>query len=440
MLILATLLVFFFAALYYITTTYIRSTGEATISRQQLSETELVPLRTHIQDCLDLASRNGLALAGFQGGLIYRSQQGPHPDPNQADLGYTYLTYDGKNLPYAIIPPQETLGPYQSDPPEYPWDGFPEYQAPCTETCPGRINLTKAFAGYNLLTKLGKNFSISMQDQLEDYILTKTTTCIDWQQFTNKNLEFSKGTPMLNVSIAQASTIITLDYPIEATNTITGAHATLRAFAIEYTVRLGQMISFTSDIIDADISDLAFNLSASAAESLTFERKNRIRGLDYVIITTDPHSTILETPYELRFAIRNRRPALYLLNDSTHPEINTFIICGSKDADGNYDPPKLSIRESPTQFCIINGAGCDPTGICAPLNALDPDDNPPLYTYKLDNPESTAPTSGQTTVSEGTLAFLQLNNERLELTVNVTDGEHADSQTLRFPATLIART
>ncbi|MBI4449336.1 hypothetical protein HY641_04910 [Candidatus Woesearchaeota archaeon] len=425
-----------FAMLLYLLSSYMQAGADLSLIRGQLSETELVPLKEHIQDCLDLASRKGLILAGKHGGVIYTSQGGPTPDPPPTSLGEDYLLYEGDIIPYAVVPFRGTLGGgsfrYAAEPPEYPWDGFPEYQPPCDTTCPPPTTSTKGLSGYNLLTSLPKLFTVSMQDQLERYIHNTTLTCIDWNQFTT--LATSAGNSSLHVIITHASTIISFEYPLVITNTITGAQGRIRDFLIEYPVRLGQMINFTSDTLDDEVSTLEFNLNASTVETLTFERRDHIHNLDYIIITSDPQSTILETPYELRFAIRNRRPALFLLNDSRHRTLNTFVICGGKDSNQNYDPPIIFLTQNQAQLCIQNGNGCNPSSTCAILNAIDPDDNPLTYTYQLDTPE---PTNATTIVSEATLILLQATNQRLGIMVNVTDGQHADSQTLRFRTTRI---
>ncbi|MEK6874801.1 MAG: hypothetical protein AABX52_03580 [Nanoarchaeota archaeon] len=448
--ILCILILLLFGIVFYFSQNIQKKSMEQNLAKQQLSETEIIPLKKYILDCLDLSSRTGLFIAGKQGGIIYRSQGGSSLDYTKNDLGKNYLVYDKNNVPYAVVPAQGSIGTdifsYQTEPPLYPWDGFPEYQpakecsldletgADVCQPQPTPIFSTNALTGYNLLTHLPKLFTISMQEQLETYIQTKTLSCIDWSYFTTKNLKISKGDPNLSVVINTASTLVQLEYPINITNTATGAEAMIRTFVVDYPVRLGQLITYTSYLVDSDTSDLAFNITEKQIENITVERKPNIFGLDSILIAKDPHSNILDQPYELRFAIKNRPPALFLLNDSTHRKLNTFNICGSIHQD-DYSAPKITIHNN--QFCITNGAGCKPDQeICIPLQALDPDDNQVTFYYKIEYPTAIEYTQAETLIGKETLKWLQLQEnpqaQMIQISIKASDGELDDWQDLRF--------
>ena len=447
-LIICIVLIFLFSSFYYIYNNFIAQTTSQTIAKTQLGAEEILPIKQEVKYCLDLAARKGLALLGDQGWVIYDTQGGPTKSFNQVCFGVSdyppcfgqeYLRYEDKDVPYSVVGPMGDLfGFYKSSPPEYPWAGFPETQC-ITQPCSPGYN-TLAFAGYNRLTHLTKTFSRSIQEQLEVYITNKMQTCVRWQDLSKGNIRIRKSGPNTTVTVNLADVTVQLNWPINLSNTVTQAESKLENFEVDYPVRLGQIIEFTSQLLDQDVSNLSINISEIKVENLTYDRKPNVNRLDYLYIVRDPYSNILERPFEFRFAIKNRRPALFLLNDSARRDaVNNFVVCATEDKEGNKIEPTIGIVNQ--VFCIKNAPLCSPQQLCITLNAIDPDDNPLRFEYTMELPEpSVAPEPRDPANPEKPIPFLMVEfvarepSMRFVFSVNVTDDELADSQTLIFPA------
>ena len=104
---------------------------------QRLEQLGLQPLQDYVNTCLSLATKEGLKLIGKQGGTIYASQGGLTPDYTDEKQ---YITQEETKVPYLIMPPEGNVGNtdcnteedceencclFQSEPPGYPYLGFP---------------------------------------------------------------------------------------------------------------------------------------------------------------------------------------------------------------------------------------------------------------------------------------------------------------------------
>jgi len=408
--IISILMIIIFGAVTYITGKTQEEKGEAAMQQQILSQAKIQPIQAYVMSCLDLAAKAALETMGKQGGNLYLSQGGLIPDQSKVDLRRTFITYEGYDIPYAINRPRGHIANvYFAETPKYPWNSFPWVGEPETKQLEG-------FFGFNYLNKLLKPYTNSVQEQMEVYVKNNVLTCADWSSFELQNLQIDSEEPIVNISILNRSVLYEMKYPIAITDLSTGATDDLLDFGISYNVRLKKIFEFLEWVSDNDVADLTFQIKdVSIADVRTDVIRNVEGSHDDIVIIRDAQSTILGQPFEFRFAVQNRAPALGRLNSSD------FILCEFFGANG-FVGPTITLDTETNVLQFDNAPPCTvrPSELIIPIEAWDPDDDPINITF-------------DTYTQTGSTGYTLVQNElvagfNFTMTVKASDGEFEDDQ------------
>ncbi len=295
--------------------------GTAMSKRIQTAETtqhveQIQPIQDYVTSCLDLATKEGLKLIGRQAGVLYQSQGGATPDYIEGE-GTQYTTYTDAELgtlktPFLILPPDGTVGTlFYSDPPKYPFENFPYA---------GEELIFNGYYGTSQLPPLyktsveGEKVENSVQQNLETFIAKRTTQCADWQQFEKQGFRITTGPATASLIFAQKQeqfageqyVNIELNWPIEIT-TPAGDKTKLENFAVREDTRLATIYYTVKTIIDGDATDVSYSPQGSGAITTTTIPQEE----NTIVITRDEQSLIDNKPFEFWIPRKNRRPALW---------------------------------------------------------------------------------------------------------------------------------
>ena len=451
-------------ALIYQSGILARQKSEKTIQSQTMTNTKLVPVRDYVQACLDLASKDALYTIGQQGGYLFKGvvptapnagQGGSMPDFLPTETGGAngrYLTDpdDPKKVITYVIFKRENVNIANwlfSDTPEYPYVTFPMYRleedlsVPCKSKEDARTtgNLFDGcyhfdgIYGANLLPPIekpdtqplpdflnmdrSKSSIDSIQYELETFIINHTMSCVDFSSLKSTNLEFNPGKASVNATFTNATVTIELHYPLNMTDKTTGMKLALEEWVSTVPVRLDYLHQVLDFAVSRESDTMLFfmsNLSTPDGSISPAMRKNVIAGSnDYIVTYTDKKSTIDGNPYEFRFAVHNRPPALYYINrtvkvatlvanprgDGQIPDqgqklqpgpmlpllsnsVRTFTICASRMPSGSARYAEINLNQRAEGHVIeaINPGGlsdsiCTRDKLVIPLFAIDPDED-----------------------------------------------------------------
>lgn len=417
------LLLAIFGAVTYMTTSVQQQRGEEAVRKQILSQAKMQPIQEYVTSCLDLSAKAALEFMGRQGGYLYLSQGGPIADQSRVDFGNTYITYEEYDLAYAITKPRGTIAGFLfSETPEYPWKTFPEVSINAQT-----IDRFEGFFGFNYLLELLKPFTNSVQEQLEVYVKNNVLACVDWPVFEIQNLEIQTEDPVINVTFGKDAVFFAMIYPITITDLGTEASAELHDFSISYDIRLKDIFDFLEWITDNDVADIQFKLKDAAIANIrTDVIKDVEGGYDDVVVIRDAQSTILGQPFEFRFAVQNRPPALGLINNSqVADDVNNFVLCGVL-SEGDFTGPTITLTND--DLLMSNPLGCDPRSLSIKLKGYDPDDDELDFSLWIIGTKHTSYTLGIGEVGGPGIDF--------PLTIKVSDDQYEDFQRLVFATAL----
>ena len=142
---------------------------------ERRSQPGVQSVRDYVESCLMLASNEDFGNAGRQGGHVFVSQGGLTSDP------VDFLSYGGVSVPFGVIPPEGSVAGFVSDPPLYPFDGFP--YSPLT----GEL-FFEGFYGQDAVPWLYKFVEdryvpASIQESLEAAVAEIVVMCVAWSGF-----------------------------------------------------------------------------------------------------------------------------------------------------------------------------------------------------------------------------------------------------------------
>lgn len=434
------LLLMIFGVMYYLRTSVTERKGEFALAQQKLSQERIQPINDYITSCLDISTKTALDYLGKQGGYLYQSQGGPIPDFDQTLLGDQFMEYESFVLAYSVFPPEGSVADYYfSEPPKYPWQTFPEVYNFTDNTLIHSVEDPYLFGyfGRNKIPELQKPIRNSLEHQLEVFVINNTINCIDWEDFQTQNIRIDAGSPNLSVTIGKNDVYFFFEYPLNLTDVSTSANYNMKDFSVKYNLRLMDIFDFIDFVTDRDNTDLSFRITDHTIPNMRTQLLTDVYENDDVIIIRDDQSKILDKPFEFRFAVHNRNPALFLLNNSRdNGLIDSFVICGVRTPD-SYIPPTITIKNH--NLIITNPSAC-PDDLTAdtltlPLNASDPDDENITYSFSV-YPTDTKVKNKE--VEESTITYIENNynwNQEpsmLDLTVYASDGILHDFQTIKF--------
>lgn len=261
---------------------------------------------TYMQACLEQTSKQGIALIGMQGAVIWEYQANatkPFLGPKKYDYGqwvlpfqYTKQTnlFDNAatifNVSYGIYAPDLSLNLKGHPPvPEYPY-GFVGLIEDPTEIDKSYVNvfgniITNPlpplcdYYGENAPGQKGAVFSCetydskresdndNIQEYLEKYIVNSFKECVGVEslpEFANSTITIGN----ITVKVAFAPTSITVDASYPLIVTIANQQTTL-SFQTVHTVinvRLKQVHELATHLIEADVNNIFFNIVKDANE------------------------------------------------------------------------------------------------------------------------------------------------------------------------------
>ncbi len=351
-------------------------------TQQTTEKLSIQPIQDYITTCLSLATTEGLSLIGKQGGVIYQSQGGITTEPTPG----TFALYTDPDrteqlkVQYIILPPEGNVKElFFSEPPAYPFPGFPY---PPEETTPlfkgyyGQNNLPSL---YNVSVETGEYVSNSIQENLETFIAKKIVNCVNWKKFDDQGYDITSGKATASLIFAQKQEqfageqyiTIQLSWPVEVT-TSGGDKTLLTDFAIKAPVRLATIYYTVKQIVDSDVTDISYtpqNIGAFSVSILPY-------GEDSFVSVKDAQSIVANKPFEFWIPRKNRRPALWQIDVSPLKDVKFHV---TKEGRGT----SITIQDSILSF----NDPCQEADIQNPyliqLNASDPDEDKITYSVHL---------------------------------------------------------
>lgn len=381
--------------------------GEEELAAQALRQAAVQPIKDYINTCLDIASSDALELLGKQGGRLYKSQGSTTPDPGSAQLGSTFMNYDGLKLFYLIVPPQGTVGSlFFSDVPEYPWPAFPYVDGNVSDV---------GYFGLSLLPPLYKTFGKgSLQEQLEAYISANVQECFDKERFPGFNITVeAANTTMIiaeNLTHLKQEEYISfvVDWPVKIKEIGGAAEINLDRFSVSYPIAFGRIYYTIKGIIEDEIANVSYEPETTSEYYITIN--NDAYNKDDVIVYQDKKYDLKAKPYEFRIARKNRAPAFYWIDQG---RIDRFAYCANivrfgLSGDKIIASPDLEEDDS---FPLA-------------VFAVDPDNDAVSFRLNPANPfvDEHAVASYAARPAQGGLIF----------TVYASDGEFEDYQKIRI--------
>ena len=338
-------------------------------AEQVLEQTIIKPIDDYITTCLTLAANEGLELLGKQGGWLYQSEVVPEPAEGN------YVVYNEYKVRYAVVPPEGNVGKiFYSQPPEYPFPGFPWISGKDEPHFYGYYGVSKLPALYKK-NQTGGPITGSIQEMLERFVEKSVVECADWKGFEAQELSFRTGNPSAELLFAETREALgteqfisfKLNWTVEISSP-TGEKTTLKEFSAKLPVRLARVYFAAKNLIDSDVTDTSFEPSSTEFVVSTFPAGEDDK--DSIVILEHPYSTIAGKPYEFRIARKNRRPALWQIDESEFDR--AFHI--AEDRTTTFDVVDNNL--------LVNDP-CD-DDLVVELNASDPDNNEIVFAVDKD--------------------------------------------------------
>ncbi len=370
----------------YLSKSSIKKTSRKTIKEVQETALESQPLKEFVTNCIDKLAKDAIVLLGKQGGRIYASQGGTHPDfSDDAHKGIFFIEYNGFNVAYNI----KSLS-FPSPPNLYPTKTFP-YKSE-------NLNDNEKFFDGSFgedtsppIDSLSEQPSIQLQ--IESFIDKNINDCADFSVFEKQGLEVVARASATSVIIGENDVSVNSKIPITAINPKTNEITEFNEFSTSINVRLKDVYIFTKNLIDQDIENIEFDISSRANNMgpINVQVDRDVYSKDDIIIVADGQSLINGIPFQYVFARKNRMPAVYYIKPTTYttdPQPNGFDIA-EKHLMPNYPDD---------------------------LKAIDPDEDstPPKIRALLPKPDDLLPT--------------KLNRDEIKFRIEAADGELEDYQ------------
>lgn len=298
--------------LFYLTTTI--KSKEFTEEKQEVTDlfTAQGKYTSYMQGCLDQTTKQGIALLGMQGGVIWEYQANdtkPFLGPRKYEYGqyvlpYQYSkalnTYDGTatvfNISYGIIAPDLSLG-IEGHPsvPDYPYgltkliedptlineiyvnpfgnillNPFPplcDYygaNAPGQKSEDGQRGAIFSCETYDSKRKSDND---NLQEYLEKYVANAFKECVALEtlpEFSNSSIR--SGNITIRATFAPTSISVNAEYPIIADVSGKEGLLALQTFHTTVDVRLKMIHELVARLIENDVNNIFFNIVRDANE------------------------------------------------------------------------------------------------------------------------------------------------------------------------------
>lgn len=320
-------------------------------------------INIYVESCLDRIGDDAIYLLSLQGGRLYTSQGGSFPDPNPADLGKNYLTfnfsqsfhnisfYNSSNVAYGILPNLNSSCLYLSLP------GYPFFntsldmikskyhnKSVLTGLCGSYTGAFGVFSlpplcdpvGSNRINVTGNNQSFyrfgsckfgygdnSIQVQLETYISNALKSCVDFTVFENYGYNITVlNEPNTTVTFADEYFIASVEYPlyVQLRRSRFKTHA---SFDSKRDIRFKQFYEYIQSLLQKEYKDINFDIENSYDntfmgwdQAISLLRvSNPCVGCstgiyDDLFQMIDNKTTIRGSPLVFLFYVKNRAPVI----------------------------------------------------------------------------------------------------------------------------------
>ncbi len=328
----------------------------------------------YMQSCLSEAAKQGVILAGLQGGVIYNYQANntkSYLGPKKYDYGEYVLPFEYQdtiyNVSYGIYAPDFSLAlEGHPSPPDYPYGltklvENPKEVGSIYTNLFGNIILNPMpplcdYYGSNSPNQKGALYSCetydskrksdndNVQEYLQLFIAQGFKECVALEtlpEFSNTTMK--SGNITVAVTFSPSSLAVEAEYPIIAELAGKESTLSLQTFHTTVNVRLKQIYELAERLIQNDINNIFFNIVRDANELVDCKEPGKesevVRCLkqgmhvtkyrdvctqckkngkyDDIVLIQDNQSTISGRPFIFAFAVQNRYPALELIDESS---------------------------------------------------------------------------------------------------------------------------
>ena len=292
---------------------YVATKAEKEISKASELTFSSNPVKSFIEQCLFLVSRDSITKMGEQSGFLFASQGSTTPDYDSSDEGKSFAFYNGIKVTF--------LG---NDMPP----------------------LKKEIGGE------GQN---SIEEQLAAFVENNIDSCLDFSVFENQGLEITKKEKFVGASVNENSVVFSLDYPITIEN-LDGGKAEIKEFFSAHEVGLKKIYEFVSRYIEYGPID---------SDEFSVDVKKDDSGKNDIIIIGDENSLLDGVTYNYFFARQTDNPGLSAitgavvsdgnnipaadagLNRTVALLVNALLFGSGKDADNDQLTFKWQLIDKP---------------------------------------------------------------------------------------------
>jgi len=310
---------------------------------------DVTQIREYVTSCLDITVQEALTLIGKQGGYIEPVATAYPLFEGQEIYSVSY----GIKKPFLIdddvwcdilknqnptIDCNATTYPFSAT--NYPWENFPIGIDIPRPGLFGTINLPSLTQGQK-----------SIKAQLEKYVASNITKCIDWSVFEDQGFEIETSMASADAVLGLDTVSVTLNYPLSIQ--IGEQKTQIPSFSSIVAVRFGRIYAFVKSLMVDEVSDITFDIESNYLQQpgINVTNIDQPDTFDDLIIVSDRLSSLQGIPYEFRFMRENRRPALD--KDATCNDLKRSI-----DPDEDILVPKCD-GDRLTKICDDDLTSCD---------------------------------------------------------------------------------
>lgn len=340
-----------------------------------LNELETGTIKNHVTSCIVQITAEGIEKIGANGGVIYDFEQGTIPFADKA-LGEDYLNYTRLNQPFFVaygLKENRLCTQISYNAPDYPYpdiafDGLNSAYEPCLYLTP--YSAWDGFFGQNTMNKLcsaikdsscqgfarGAEWGLTIQKQLEDYIAKKIPACVNFSAFSARMPVdiITESAPRTEINIYDSEVGVAVKYPVKIIFEDQEPVTQVIDYYTTVQIRLGRVYNFLYNLLSSkDSKEISFDITNQFIESsyykegLLFTKINNPCtdcslpfSQDDIVEVHDKKSIINGRPFLFRAAVRNRKPALNLIQEFEADVRETNFINLPLEA---YDPDDAGV-------------------------------------------------------------------------------------------------
>jgi len=285
------------------------SSDSTTVDSQRV-QVDREQITNYAENCFLQIAKEGMFLAGKQGGAIFKEQGGEKIDYPINSVGKLFLEFELHRVPYLIQKPVAGVEcnariphyPLIESNPYYPYGELGDFSNP----------MYLASKKYYYKDCFGKQIMLDVEKTYRDlktYTEGRIKNECDFKVFQTYDHELTE--PVVEIADSKQTTDFIVTYPMTFTEKASEIEINFDQFRVSIGMSLGDMYDFINDIVHYDVSDSTYDLRRSD-ESTPYDiffNHNEYNQDDIITIRSD-RLTIDNRPFEFIFARRNRPPAL----------------------------------------------------------------------------------------------------------------------------------